>query len=137
EGESDIVFIRPDPLMLDHLEEDVDNIRGALAWLDRTGNDDAFARLASSLGDFWIANGRAGEGRHNLERALAKRDGVSSDALTRTLFWAGTPATYQGDYPDAVAYLHTALSRWRDEADRSGTYAALSSLAILAEFQGD
>ena len=57
--------------LLNRLEEDLDNLRAALAWTIESGQSVVGLHLATALERFWIANARVNEGRKVLEDLLA------------------------------------------------------------------
>jgi hypothetical protein len=66
---------------LRRLEADYENLRVALPWLLEHSGGRRACRLNGALGWFWYFQGRVGEGRHWLERALDSGDvgAVSSE----------------------------------------------------------
>ena len=118
---------------LDALEADHDNFRAVLAWSDDRGGEDGEAaelglRLPAALWRFWISRGHIDEGRHHLERRLARGAGPPR-SRARALIGLGTLAQSQGDNEVAGRALEEALSLWRREGDSRGVAAALLSLA--------
>jgi predicted ATPase len=124
---------------LDRLETENDNLRAAMAWAAASGGDAvAGLRLAGALWRFWYFRGYLSEGRGWLSRLLAAAPrGQAAAARAKALIWAGTLATYQGDYPAARALCEEGLALQRELGDRLGIANALSNLGGLATLQGD
>ena len=57
-------------------------------------------------------------------------------AVAHVLGGLGEAAFAAGDYPQAAAYWHESLARWRKLGDPRGTAAALAELAKLARAEG-
>jgi predicted ATPase len=108
---------------LERLQQEIDNLRAALAWQERRSDGAVFlARLAAALEQFWIGCGYVGEGRAWLERALVAAD-VPADMRARAMVSAGSVAWFQGDYPAARGFQEHALTIWR-ELERPAEIAA-------------
>jgi predicted ATPase/DNA-binding CsgD family transcriptional regulator len=124
---------------LDRIEADLDNVRAALAWLERTGDAAGVLRLAGALSEFWLFQSHRHEGRGWLERALdpARSATVPATVRARGLRAAGLLAVYQGDYAEASALGTESLALWRDLGDRQGTALALHVLGFVDLAQGD
>ena len=92
------------------LENDIDNIRAALAWGIEHDLDGA-ARLASSLHFFWDACSHLKEGRDWLERIIPKIEGWGNDIRrARVLNSAGNMIRAQMDPRAARPLLEESLS---------------------------
>ena len=93
------------------LEDDHDNFRAALAWLDTQGDLPSTARLLAALWRFWQMHGHLYEARRSFDRAIAlddKRHGLTPAQRRALLTAAGGIAYWQGD----IAAAH----RWYREA---------------------
>jgi non-specific serine/threonine protein kinase len=123
---------------LDRIEADLDNLRAALAWLERTGDVAGVLRLAGSLGEFWLLHNHRQEGRGWLERALDPARSTAVPATVRALGLraAGLLAVYRGDNEEASALGAESLALWRDLGDRQGTAFALHVLGFVDLAQG-
>jgi non-specific serine/threonine protein kinase len=123
---------------LDRIEADLDNVRAALAWLERTDDAAGVLRLAGSLSEFWLMYSHRQEGRGWLERALdpARSTAVPATVRARGLRAAGLLAVQRGDYEEASALGAECLALWRDLGDRQGTALALHVLGFVDLAQG-
>ena len=129
-------LIRPEqPMWLDRLEAEHDNVRAALRWaLDK--DVETALRLAAGLREFWLFRGHLTEGRAWLDRALVV--GSRPGPLHVGVFaGAGLLAGHAGDYPRATTMQETSLALARVFQDRRGEALALLELGILAAFTGD
>ena len=107
----------------DRLENELGNLRAALAWTtsaDRDDEDhDVGLRLAGALWYFWLRRGLPTEGRHWAAQALA----ASSSGGTiraRALLSAGALAWQQGDYLAAHDYLTESVILWKRAPGQNG-----------------
>jgi predicted ATPase/class 3 adenylate cyclase len=64
-------FIVMDATWVDRVDDEVDNVRGALDFAATTGRTQRVLRATASLRDFWFTRGYIAEGRTRLENALA------------------------------------------------------------------
>jgi len=85
-------------IWLERLREDADNLRAALAWLQATGSNAELLRLAGAMWRFWYLNGRLGEGREWLERALAAAPGSATAERAKALLGLTVMCGNLGDY---------------------------------------
>jgi predicted ATPase/DNA-binding CsgD family transcriptional regulator len=122
---------------LARLEEDHDNIRAALRWLE--DHDIAGAlELAGALFWLWYVRGHHSEAHHTLRRLLARpRSNVAPRILARALMAAGVFAHFQADTPRGNDHLEEALNLWRDLQDTWGTGFTLFVLGVIAEDLGN
>jgi non-specific serine/threonine protein kinase len=124
-------------LAVNRLAAEHDNLRAALAWLDRSGDGEALRRLAGALFLFWYVRGHLREGLSWIERALKHGNGTSPAVLARVLLGAGMLAHYAADDTRAVPWLEESLALYRTLEDRWGQAFSLTILGIVAEDAGD
>ena len=124
---------------LTRLEADHDNVRGALAWLEASGDVARFLSLVRCAAPFWHFHSYRDEGRRWLERALelARSETVSATDYGRALHWAGMLARNQGDYATALARGRESLACSREADDRVGELGAQELLGYIALAEGD
>jgi predicted ATPase len=126
------------PLWLDRLEADHNNLRAALSWAEEQGKIEFGLRLGAALWRFWVTRGHMLEGRQRLQRLLALPGGAARiPARARVLHGLGTIIHEISDYAQARPLLEESLSIWRELGDRRGMAAALNSLGWLAFEVGD
>ena len=120
-------FIAMDAIWVDRVDAEVDNVRGALAFADATGQSQRILSATASLRDFWFTRGYITEGRTRLEDALAA-DAEPTPARCSALIAASSAAVVAGDVPSARQHLDQALAL----ADSLGD-PRLSALARLED----
>ena len=120
---------------LTRLEVEHDNLRAALRWAMEQQRPTAIGvRLAGSLWRFWWMHGHYQEGRSWLEALVAQ--GVGSEAeRAKALYGAGSLATEQGDYEQAVALLEDAVVAARSARNPTVVALALTDLGNIARQQ--
>ena len=97
---------------LDLVEDDLDNLRAAMAWAADSG-DGLGLRLSSALAWFWLRRSRLAEGRASLERALEAGAQPAVEAA-KAIHVSGGIAWAQGDRVAARARLAEAVERFRE-----------------------
>jgi DNA-binding CsgD family transcriptional regulator len=121
------------------IETEHDNLRAALAWLERTEQASLSLRLAGALSRFWDLHGHVGEGYRWLARAVARSAGHEVPRAIRALALTGLGqlAIRHSAYGEATETLEEARSLWVEIGDRSGRARAITMLGVAAEYQGD
>jgi non-specific serine/threonine protein kinase len=127
------------PLVLDSLRREHDNLRTALRGVIDHGEVDVALRLGAALCDYWCRHGFLySEGRRWLEEILALPPRVpNSRARAVMLVSAGIWAGAQGDRGNGRTLLEDGLALAREIEDRPLVARALNSLGSLAEEAGD
>ena len=121
---------------LTRLEVEHDNLRAALGWaIERQPPTAIGIRLAGSLWRFWWMHGHYHEGRGWLEALVAQGAGSEAERA-KALYGAGSLATEQGDYEQAVVLLENALAAARTAGDATVAALALTDLGSIARQQG-
>jgi predicted ATPase len=96
---------------LARLNDEHDNLRAALQWLDRAPERrEKLLRLAGSLWRFWDVRGYISEGRDWLARALAKNEDASDYLRANGLRGAGCLARQHGEFAAARALHEQSLA---------------------------
>ncbi len=116
--------------LLNRLEEDLDNLRAALAWTTHSGQSVVGLRLSVALERFWIASARITEGRKLLEDHLAALGTESSaPALrARALRVIGRFTFFAWDHRLSIQLLEESLTLYRALGDDGGTIETLGWL---------
>jgi predicted ATPase len=126
------------PIWLDRLDRDRDNVRAALDWLLRTKNADWGLRLASALLRYWELRELFSEGRQRLSALLALPGAAApSAARAKAVFALGVLAAGQRDYGAQLPLFTESVQIYRELGDRQGTAIVLNAVALLHKDQGD
>jgi predicted ATPase len=83
---------------LDWFVSEHDNLRSALGWLHEQSDPEPELRLAAACDKFWFHSGQWTEGRHYLEAALTRADGVRDELRARMTLIVAQYAWHRGDY---------------------------------------
>jgi tetratricopeptide (TPR) repeat protein len=109
------------PVWLERLEEEHDNIRATLSWSLGQGEDAELAlRMGAALGEFWYLRGYYGEARRWLEEALAKSSPAPTAARARALQRVSWLTYLQGDLDRAQEASEEGLGLEGVELFRTG-----------------
>jgi predicted ATPase/class 3 adenylate cyclase len=120
-----------DAATLDRLQQEADNLRAALDWLESGGETQLVLRLAGALMDFWPTKGYVAEGHRRLEDALAADESPTA-ARGKALLAAGNIAIGQGDSAAARLRAEEALALHRQFGNAWGIAASLFILGHAA-----
>ena len=126
-GCDDLRFMLPRDEGWARLGAELDNLRAALTWLERTGDSERLLRLAATLTLFWYTTGRLQEGRAWLERALAAVPSTQSDYLSAAHYFLGMLDHYLGDDEEAVMQVEQSRALARQHPDSIGDIEAWSA----------
>ena len=130
------------PLWLDRLDREHDNLRASLDWSRRSesaADHRMGLRLAGALVWFWYFRGFLSEGRSWLERLIPLDENSSEPTVARAkaLSALGALSYLQSDYHPAKAALEDGLQIWRSLHDWRGTAFALTFLGRVLQQLGD
>jgi len=124
---------------LDQLETEYENLRAALEWLFKRG-DNLAVTLTANLSEFWIKRGHLSEGRRWLTLALDHTDTLANSERRVTILQAlGETLWHLGDFGGARARLEEglALARASQPLHQPAIANALNALGRLLKDQGD
>jgi predicted ATPase len=129
--------LRGDPgTWLDRLEQEHNNFRAALDWLQETGETQATLRLTGALQRFWFQKGHFAEGRRRLELALAA-DTAPTAARAKALEGSAMLSIYDRDVATGAARAEQALALQEQLGDEWGSANALQLLGQAVAEQRD
>jgi predicted ATPase/class 3 adenylate cyclase len=124
------------PVWLQRLEDDHDNLRKSLDWLFDHDERELAVRLAGVLWLFWYMHGHVSEARRWLRRALDVAADEPTEARAKVLDGAGYLAAEQEDLDEAIPLLEASLSCAKEiEATSAAAIAAAHLGAIRARSQ--
>lgn len=122
------------------LDEELDNLRGAMAWCEHASGAEAaetIARLTAALWRYWEMRWYVEEGRRWLAAALTRSELVAPALRAKALNAAGNLARDQGQHDQATAHHEQALAIRRALGDTRGVAASLNNLGVVARDRGD
>jgi predicted ATPase/DNA-binding CsgD family transcriptional regulator len=105
-----------------------DNVRAALAWLERSGDASGMLRLAVAIHSLWEVRSHHEEAVDWFERGLAMEGDVSPEIRLKALATIGRKLRRQGRYADAREHYQSALALARQVGD---DFAAANALYAL------
>jgi predicted ATPase/DNA-binding CsgD family transcriptional regulator len=122
---------------LDQLEQEHDNLRAALDWLE-LHDMSAALNLAGALWWFWFVRGYQAEGLHRLDHLIdAAPETTSPRSLARAQLGAAPLAHYKNQPEKAVRLAQDSLTTWRELGDAWGIGFAQYLLGVFAEDDGE
>jgi predicted ATPase len=126
-------------IWLARLEDQLGNLRAALAWLLEAGDVELAARLACALGIFWQRRGHYSEGRRWLQQVLAQMAHFEAPVIlrARTLQSAAVLAYRKGDPLIAEGWLAESQNLFREVSDQVGLARVLFDLGWIAIDRSD
>jgi len=126
-----------EPLWLDRLEQEHDNIRTALKWALGENDFGSSLRLAAALDCFWDFRGHFAEGRRWLEEALLGSTDTAAASRAKAMNVAAFLAWRQGDLKQARALAETAVALDHEAGDAQGLARSLNTLGNVLQFMGE
>jgi predicted ATPase/DNA-binding CsgD family transcriptional regulator len=121
---------------LDRFEAELPNLRGALGWLEETGDMEAMMRLAGALGGLWFWGSHRREGAAWLERALAAADVTPTPGRGKALLVLAWQGMEQGGL-HAVDYAAESVAVWTALGDAWRAADARLALGQILEYRAD
>jgi predicted ATPase len=122
------------PLWLQRLEDEHDNLRTSLDWFFDHGDVDGAVRLAGPLWLFWYMHGHVTEARRWLRQALDATPDEPSEARAKVLYGAGYLAAEQNEQEEALALLEASFACAKELGD---TAAAAIGAAVLCSIRAE
>ena len=123
--------------VIGQLEDELPNIREALAWFRRSENLSDELRMLRALSKFWLARDHAAEGEIVLREALARIPDDGSEVRMRVELALGEIAMRRGKPDEARPSVERWLGWAREQNDPSEIAWSLSSLASISMREGD
>jgi predicted ATPase/class 3 adenylate cyclase len=121
--------------VLQELDSEHDNLRGALEWA-LVHQPGVAIRLVAAVHRFWRIRGHLSEGYAWAQRALSV-DRTPSVSRVRLLEGAGVFAMTQTGSAEGVAFYQDSLALARELGDRFGTAQALSEIGAMVQDEGE
>ncbi|HEX8218844.1 MAG TPA: tetratricopeptide repeat protein [Chloroflexia bacterium] len=123
---------------LQTLEDEHDNLRGALGWTLERGEVEMGLRIASGVWRFWYMHSHMEEGLRWFDLLLRKAEGsyVAPSLLIGALNDAGALAMTRSEYDRAGDWLNRSLALARQEGEPQSIASALNRLGTLMGYSG-
>ena len=122
------------PVWLQRLEDEHDNLRAGLDWFFDHGDVDGAVRLAGPLWLFWYMHGHVTEARRWLRRALDAAPDEPSEARAKVLYGAGYLAYEQNENEEALALLEEGFAYAKEVG---ATAMAAIAAAVLCPIRAE
>ncbi len=122
---------------LDTLTHAHENLRAILQWGLDSCRPEISLQLGGMLWRFWMFRGHVSEGRRWLAVALASATAIDPAIRASALHAAGTLASLQADYAQAIAAYGECIDLRRTLHDRAGLALSLLNSGSIARQQGD
>ena len=121
---------------LDRLEDEHDNLRGAMQW--SLNNEPPMAvRLAVSVRNFWLLHSHLSEGYRWLKAALERGGEPAAELRFKLMNGLGLAARFRGDYETARKAYADGLAAGQEAGDKHGVALSSRGLGLVAMQQGD
>jgi predicted ATPase len=127
--------VEGDPVWIERLEAEHDNLRAALDRSEASGESLLALRLAGALVSFW-ESGHVAEGRQRLESVLS-RDERPSAGRAKALAGAALLARQSSDAAAARLRAGESLALYGELGDSSGTATATTFLGLAVADEGE
>jgi predicted ATPase/DNA-binding SARP family transcriptional activator/Tfp pilus assembly protein PilF len=121
---------------LERLDQDLGNLRAALAWARQQEEIEQGLRLAVALHQFWVERGYWREARRWLEAGLEREQDLDPQLHAQALWSLGVLALEVGEHEQAARLLEGAASRFVALGDRAGLTRTLTQRGIAAFRRG-
>jgi predicted ATPase len=124
------------PVWLERLEDDHDNLRASLDWFLEHDEPEPALRLAVGVYWLWYTHGHVSEGRRWLRRALEAAPDTPSEVRAKALDDAGYLAMEQGEFEEARRLLEASLACAKEVGAISTAALAAAHLSHARERTG-
>ncbi|HUG86766.1 MAG TPA: BTAD domain-containing putative transcriptional regulator [Euzebya sp.] len=121
---------------LRRLDDELDNMRAALAWLLDSGHIDAALRMAIGSTEYWESHGHVDEGRAWLTRALDVGIASAPQLRSAAMIAAAVLAASQADHEEAASHAQESLRLSEAAGDELGAARSIHVLGQAAQHRG-
>lgn len=134
---ADVEMLGPNQkVWLSRMDAAYSDIRTALEWSLKHGQEEIALRLAAATRHFWLSRGYRQEGLRWLEQALEQGKDAPAGARVAALNAMGRLTYRHGDHEKVESYATQALVLSRELGDRSLLADSLLSLALILTEMG-
>jgi non-specific serine/threonine protein kinase len=128
---------RAHAVWLARLDDELDNLRAALAWFDAAGEPTNVLQLVSAIMGYWVARPYHGEVRRWLEPALRAAPDAPAVVRVAALHGAALMTAFLGDAPAATAFAEEELALARELDDPMVLGRAHFAVGLVRKFLDD
>jgi predicted ATPase/DNA-binding SARP family transcriptional activator len=114
------------------LDEEHDNLRGALGWAAAAGEIELEVRLAVAARWYWVLKGHLSEGRRFFDGILRRSEDAPAELRALALVHGAIFPFRQGDNKVAASLLQESLDLYRELGDEEGLARATAELGGVA-----
>ncbi|HKN64268.1 MAG TPA: BTAD domain-containing putative transcriptional regulator [Gaiellaceae bacterium] len=114
------------------LDEELDNLRSALAWAAAAGELELEVRLGVAARWYWVVQGHLGEGRRVFDGIIARTVDAPKELRATALVQGAIFPFRQGDTRLSAALLEESLDLYRELGDEEGIARAIAELGGIA-----
>jgi predicted ATPase len=129
--------VDPEDSIFPFLDEELDNVRTALAWAAAAGEIELEVRIAVAARWYWVLKGYLSEGRRVFDGVVARTTSAPTELRARALVHAAIFPFRQGENDLAAAWLQESLDLYRELDDEEGIVRATAELGGVAIAQED
>jgi tetratricopeptide (TPR) repeat protein len=129
--------VDPEDSIFPFLDEELDNVRAALAWTAAAGEIELEVRIAVAARWYWVLKGQLSEGRRVFDGVVARTTSAPTELRARALVHAAIFPFRQGENDLAAAWLQESLDLYRELEDEEGIVRATAELGGVAIAQED
>ena len=119
------------------LDEELDNLRAALAWTNGAGEVELELRIVGALPRFWALRGHRQEGRSRVEAALKHAERAPAPVQAKALLGAARVQHGLADYQRMYEFAEKSLALYRSLGDEQGIAWSLDRTGSAATNMGD
>jgi predicted ATPase/DNA-binding SARP family transcriptional activator len=127
----------PEETLFRFLDEELENVRAALAWAADAGEVELEVRLAVAARWYWVVQGHLSEGRRVFEGIFDRTAGTQGELRAKALVHGAIFPFRQGDNQLSAALLQESLDLFRELGDEEGIARATAELGGVAIAEED
>jgi predicted ATPase/DNA-binding SARP family transcriptional activator len=127
----------PEDSIFPVLDEELDNVRAALAWAAESGEIELEVRLAVAARWYWVLKGHLSEGHRVFDGIVSRLAGAPAEARALALVTGAIFPFRQGDTERAKEWLQVSLDLYRELGDEEGIARGIAEVGSIAIAEQD